>query len=183
VDTSRRVETQGCNAIPQCTASTAFLEPIGTRYANCMTDESRFLPVREKPETLFSSDSELAVFSDKLPLDFLSTGSGSPATVTYGSRQVRCAEQWISTGFWTICSADYTRGSQAVLDLGGFTVLRSLLGLSVVFFILSLIAALFGFVMDSTVLWGLAKILFFILIAMAVLSFLWVWFTQSRQTP
>lgn len=39
-------------------------------------------------------------------------------------------------------------------------MLRSLLGLSVVFCILSLIAALFGFGMDSTELWGLAKILF-----------------------
>jgi len=62
-------------------------------------------------------------------------------------------------------------------------VLRSLLGLSVVFFILSLIAALFGFGMDSTESWVLAKILFFLLIAMAALTFLWVWFTQSRQTP
>jgi uncharacterized membrane protein YtjA (UPF0391 family) len=70
-----------------------------------------------------------------------------------------------------------------VPDPEGFTMLRSLLGLSVVFFILSVIAALFGFGMDSTELWVLAKILFFFLIAMAVLTFLWVWFTQSRQTP
>jgi uncharacterized membrane protein YtjA (UPF0391 family) len=51
---------------------------------------------------------------------------------------------------------------------GGLTMLR----LAIVFFVVALIAALFGFGFVSGMAWDAAKILFFVFIVLAVLAFL-----------
>lgn len=51
-------------------------------------------------------------------------------------------------------------------------MLRSAMGLGVVFLVVALIAALVGFGAVESVAWGGAKIFFFIFLVLAVLSFL-----------
>ena len=48
---------------------------------------------------------------------------------------------------------------------------RSLIGLAVLFLVIALVAGLFGFIGVGSLAWGGAKILFFIFLVLAVLSF------------
>lgn len=58
---------------------------------------------------------------------------------------------------------------------------RSALGLGVVFLIVALIAALFGFGVVSAESWMVAKIFFFIFLVLAVLSFVGGFFVRTRN--
>ena len=55
-------------------------------------------------------------------------------------------------------------------------MMRYCIGLAVVFLAIALIAALVGFGAVESLAWGGAKILFFIFLVLAVLSFLGGWF-------
>jgi uncharacterized membrane protein YtjA (UPF0391 family) len=57
---------------------------------------------------------------------------------------------------------------------------RSILGLGVVFLVIALVAALFGFGVVSAESWLVAKILFFVFLVLAVLSFVGGFFTRRR---
>ncbi len=55
--------------------------------------------------------------------------------------------------------------------LGEQTMLRTTIGLGVVFLVIALLAGLFGFVGVGSLAWEGAKILFFIFLVLAVLAF------------
>lgn len=59
---------------------------------------------------------------------------------------------------------------------------RSILGLGVVFLIVALIAALFGFGVVSAGSWEVAKIFFFIFLVLAVLAFVGSFVFARRST-
>jgi uncharacterized membrane protein YtjA (UPF0391 family) len=61
-------------------------------------------------------------------------------------------------------------------------VLRSMLGLGVVFLVVALIAALFGFGVVSGESWAVARVFFFVFLVLAVVSFVWGLFVRSGQT-
>ena len=58
---------------------------------------------------------------------------------------------------------------------------RNVLGLGVVFLIIALIAALFGFGVVSAESWFVAKVCFFIFLVLAVLSFVGGFFVRTRH--
>jgi uncharacterized membrane protein YtjA (UPF0391 family) len=58
---------------------------------------------------------------------------------------------------------------------------RTALGLGVVFLVVAVVAALFGFGIVSDGSWLLAKIFFFIFVVLAVLSFVGGFFVRSRN--
>jgi uncharacterized membrane protein YtjA (UPF0391 family) len=55
---------------------------------------------------------------------------------------------------------------------------RSLIGLAVLFLVIALIAGFFGFIGVGSLAWEGAKILFFIFLVLAVLSFVGGFFTR-----
>jgi len=55
-------------------------------------------------------------------------------------------------------------------------MLRTTIGLGVLFLVIALIAGLFGFIGVGSLAWEGAKILFFIFLVLAVLAFLGGWF-------
>jgi uncharacterized membrane protein YtjA (UPF0391 family) len=57
---------------------------------------------------------------------------------------------------------------------------RSVLGLGVVFLVVALIAALFGFGVVSAESWYVAKIFFFVFLVLAVVAFVGGFFTRTR---
>jgi len=59
-------------------------------------------------------------------------------------------------------------------------MLRSTIGLGVVFLVIALIAALVGFGAVESIAWGGAKIFFFIFLVLAVLAFLGGYFRRER---
>jgi uncharacterized membrane protein YtjA (UPF0391 family) len=58
---------------------------------------------------------------------------------------------------------------------------RNVLGLGVLFLIIALIAALFGFGVVSSESWFVAKVFFFIFLVLAVLSFVGGFFVRTRN--
>lgn len=58
---------------------------------------------------------------------------------------------------------------------------RTVLGLGVVFLVIALIAALFGFGVVSAESWFVAKIFFFVFLVLAVLAFVGGAFTRTRH--
>lgn len=58
---------------------------------------------------------------------------------------------------------------------------RSALGLGVLFLVIALVAALFGFGIVSAESWLVAKICFFVFLVFAVLSFVGGFFVRSRN--
>lgn len=58
---------------------------------------------------------------------------------------------------------------------------RNVFGLSVMFFIIALFAALVGFGFDSTESWVAAKVFFCIFIVLAALSFVGGFFVRTRN--
>ena len=60
-------------------------------------------------------------------------------------------------------------------------MLRSIMGLGVVFLVIALIAGLFGFIGVGSLAWEGAKILFFIFLVLAVLAFLGGFFVRRRD--
>jgi len=58
---------------------------------------------------------------------------------------------------------------------------RTALGLGVAFFLIALIAALFGFGVVSAESWVVAKVFFFIFLVLAVLSFVGSFFVRTRN--
>ena len=58
---------------------------------------------------------------------------------------------------------------------------RTVLGLGVVFLVVALIAALFGFGVVSAESWVVAKVFFFIFLVLAVLSFVGGFFVRTRH--
>jgi len=61
-------------------------------------------------------------------------------------------------------------------------MLRTTIGLGVTFLVIALIAGLFGFIGVGTLAWEGAKILFFLFIVLAVLSFLGGFFYNRRSS-
>jgi uncharacterized membrane protein YtjA (UPF0391 family) len=59
-------------------------------------------------------------------------------------------------------------------------VLRTLIGLAVAFLVIALIAGLFGFIGVGNLAWDGARILFFVFVVLAVLSFLGGIFLRDR---
>jgi len=64
---------------------------------------------------------------------------------------------------------------------GELIMFRSTLGLGVVFLVIALIAALFGFGVVSAESWLVAKVFFFIFLVLAVLSFVGGFFVRTRH--
>jgi uncharacterized membrane protein YtjA (UPF0391 family) len=61
-------------------------------------------------------------------------------------------------------------------------MLRTTMGLGVVFLVIALIAALVGFGAVESIAWGGAKIFFFIFLVLAVLSFVGGYFFRDRPS-
>jgi uncharacterized membrane protein YtjA (UPF0391 family) len=64
---------------------------------------------------------------------------------------------------------------------GEQAMFRTALGLGVVFVVIALIAALFGFGVVSSESWFVAKVCFFIFLVLAVLAFVGGFFSRSRS--
>jgi uncharacterized membrane protein YtjA (UPF0391 family) len=67
------------------------------------------------------------------------------------------------------------------LFAGGQAMFRTALGLGVVFLVIALIAALFGFGVVSAESWMVAKVFFFIFVVLAVLAFVGGFFVRTRE--
>jgi uncharacterized membrane protein YtjA (UPF0391 family) len=64
---------------------------------------------------------------------------------------------------------------------GEQAIFRSILGLSIVFLIIAMIAGLFGFGVVSGESWEVAKVFFFIFLVLAVLSFVGGFFARRQN--